>query len=78
MKSLSGVDEKTMSNVILNLNSQAQPLLQFSEESKYYFELNNSELTIKKQYIESTEAEPKIYRDNINFPNANICSFNGI
>lgn len=71
---LSNLDKKTLSDAILSLNTEAQPVIQFSEASKYYFELNNNALHIKEKYTETADNALKIYRDNIFFPHGNIAA----
>ena len=69
---LSNLDEETLSNVMLILPPQGNPLLRFSNASKYYFELHNSVLNIKEKYIETAAPKPNIYQDNIQLPNGDI------
>ncbi len=68
---LSSLDEKVLSDIDLILNRQGSPILQFSEESKYNFELNDNELYIKEKY-KDTAAQPTIYQDNIQFMHGEI------
>lgn len=68
---LSSLDEKSLSEVGIFLNQQGTPILQFSEQSKYHFELNDNVLYIKEKYSD-TVARPKIYQDNIKFVHGEI------
>jgi len=68
---LSSLDEETLSNLYISLNRQGIPILVFSEKSKYYFELNDNILYIKEKYIK-TNAQPKIYQDDIKFKHGEI------